>query len=169
MPPSGRERFDADMQFVGSSLPPAPALGSIYIQRIHGMVAARQGRRGDQTRPACAHRAVSSTSDRDCPAVRSSKVRGAVALGTAAASMPSGAEARPFPRFGRVRDLTHTLTPEFPTFFGVPGIGMKQIKEFKKDGFNLMEWTVLEHSRHAHRHADPFLRERCRSRHARRR
>ena len=60
--------------------------------------------------------------------------------------MPSGAEARPFPRFGRVRDLTHTLTPEFPTFFGVPGIGMKQIKEFKKDGFNLMEWTVLEHS-----------------------
>lgn len=69
-----------------------------------------------------------------------------MALGTAAASMPSGAEARPFPRFGRVRDLTPTLTSEFPTFFGVPGIGMKQIKEFKKDGFNLMEWTVLEHS-----------------------
>lgn len=71
----------------------------------------------------------------------------AVAVGAAAASLPSSAaEARPFPRFNRVRDLTHTLTPEFPTFFGVPGIGMKQLKEFKKDGFNLMEWTVLEHS-----------------------
>lgn len=75
------------------------------------------------------------------------KGAGAVAAGTVAVSLPSGAaEARPFPRFSRVRDLTHTLTPEFPTFFGVPGIGMKQLKAFKKDGFNLMEWTVLEHS-----------------------
>jgi kynurenine formamidase len=72
---------------------------------------------------------------------------GAMAAGAAAASRASGpVEARPFPRFSRVRDLTHALTPEFPTFFGVPGIGMKQLKEFKKDGFNLMEWTVLEHS-----------------------
>lgn len=75
------------------------------------------------------------------------KGAGAAAAGVAAASLaPAVAEARSFPRFNHVRDLTHTLTPEFPTFFGVPGIGMKQLKEFKKDGFNLMEWTVLEHS-----------------------
>lgn len=49
----------------------------------------------------------------------------AVAVGAAAVSLPSGAaEARTFSRFKRVRDLTHTLTPEFPTFFGVSGIGM---------------------------------------------
>jgi kynurenine formamidase len=80
---------------------------------------------------------------------RRTLLKGAGALGVgmaAAALVPAAAEARPFPRFSRVRDLTHPLTPEFPTFFGVPGIGMKQLKEFKKDGFNLMEWTVLEHS-----------------------
>jgi kynurenine formamidase len=72
---------------------------------------------------------------------------GAFAAGVAASSLaPAPAEARPFPHFNHVRDLTHVLTPEFPTFFGTPGIGMKQLKEFKKDGFNLMEWTVLEHS-----------------------
>ncbi len=80
---------------------------------------------------------------------RRSLFKGAGAMAGAAAAgslLPDPAEARPFPRFSRVTDLTHTLTPEFPTFFGVPGIGMKQLKEFKKDGFNLMEWTVLEHS-----------------------
>ena len=51
-----------------------------------------------------------------------------------------------FPAFSRVVDLTHALTPEFPTFFGTPGITLKQLKAFKPDGFNMMEWTVLEHS-----------------------
>ncbi len=75
------------------------------------------------------------------------KGTGATAGAVAASSvLPAGAAARPFPRFNRVRDLTHALTPDFPTFFGVPGIALKQLKDFKKDGFNLMEWTVLEHS-----------------------
>ena len=80
---------------------------------------------------------------------RRSFFKGTAAMAGAAAAtsvLPGAAEARPFPRFNRVRDLTHALTPDFPTFFGVPGIAMKQLKEFKKDGFNLMEWTVLEHS-----------------------
>ena len=80
---------------------------------------------------------------------RRSLFKGAGAMAGAAAAgslLPDPAEARPFPRFSRVTDLTHTLTPEFPTFFGVPGIAMRQLKEFNKDGFNLMEWTVLEHS-----------------------
>ncbi len=71
----------------------------------------------------------------------------AAGMSLAAASLaPAVAEARPFPAFNRVTDLTHTFSPEFPTFFGTPGIAMKQVKEFKKDGFNLMEWTVQEHS-----------------------
>jgi kynurenine formamidase len=75
------------------------------------------------------------------------KGAGAMATALGAMALTSGTgEARPFPPFNQVRDLTHALTPEFPTFFGVPGIGLKQLKEFKKDGFNLMEWTVLEHS-----------------------
>jgi kynurenine formamidase len=72
--------------------------------------------------------------------------RGAGGALAAATLAPAEAEARPFPAFNKVTDLTHTFSPEFPTFFGTPGIAMKQVKELKKDGFNLMEWTVQEHS-----------------------
>jgi kynurenine formamidase len=73
------------------------------------------------------------------------KAAGAAAVATTALA-PNGAEAQAFPAFARVVDLTHTLTPEFPTFFGPPGIAVRPVKEFKKDGFNLTEWTVQEHS-----------------------
>jgi kynurenine formamidase len=48
--------------------------------------------------------------------------------------------------FTRVIDLTHTLTPEFPTFFGVPGITIERKYTFKKDGANVNWWHVLEHA-----------------------
>jgi len=73
-------------------------------------------------------------------------------LGTAAAATVAGAltsnvaEAQAFPAFRKVVDLTHTLSPEFPTFFGTPGISLKTVKEIKKDGYNMTEWTVGEHS-----------------------
>jgi kynurenine formamidase len=47
--------------------------------------------------------------------------------------------------FKSVVDLTHTLSPEFPTFFGVPGIEFDKKFDFKKDGFNLNWWKVVEH------------------------
>ncbi len=48
--------------------------------------------------------------------------------------------------FKRVVDLTHTMSPDFPTFFGVPGIEMQREKDFKKDGFNMFWWRVVEHA-----------------------
>jgi kynurenine formamidase len=48
--------------------------------------------------------------------------------------------------FTRVIDLTHTMSAEFPTFFGAPGIEMQREKEFKKDGFNLFWWRINEHA-----------------------
>lgn len=70
----------------------------------------------------------------------------AAAAATALAWAPDEAAAQGFPPFKSVADLTHPLTPEFPTFFGTPGIGMKRLKDFKADGFNMFEWTVLEHA-----------------------
>jgi len=49
-------------------------------------------------------------------------------------------------RFERVVDLTHTLSDAFPTFFGAPGITVTKNFDFAKDGFNLNEWTLNEHS-----------------------
>jgi kynurenine formamidase len=46
----------------------------------------------------------------------------------------------------RVVDLTHTHSPEFPTFFGKPGIELKKQFDFAKDGFNLYNWELIEHS-----------------------
>ena len=38
------------------------------------------------------------------------------------------------------------MSPEFPTFFGVPGIELQKQFDFKKDGFNLNWWRIIEHA-----------------------
>jgi kynurenine formamidase len=48
--------------------------------------------------------------------------------------------------FTRVIDLTHTMSPVFPTLFGVAGIELQPQFSFKKDGFNLNWWRVIEHA-----------------------
>ena len=48
--------------------------------------------------------------------------------------------------FKGVVDLTYTMSPEFPTFFGVPGIEMQKQYDFKRDGFNLNWWRIIEHA-----------------------
>ena len=73
--------------------------------------------------------------------------KGAVAAGFAAAAVaPEVAAAAPARRFTSAVDLTHTMSPDFPTFFGVPGIEMEKKFDFKKDGFNLYWWRILEHA-----------------------
>jgi kynurenine formamidase len=68
-------------------------------------------------------------------------------LAAAGATLPAlPTLAQQAPVGGKVIDLTHTLSPAFPTFFGVPGIAMKRKFDFKKDGFNLFEWELNEHS-----------------------
>jgi kynurenine formamidase len=69
---------------------------------------------------------------------------GAAAVGFAAA-MVEPAQAAPR-HFKSVVDLTHTMSPEFPTFFGVPGIELQKQFDFKKDGFNLNWWRIIEHA-----------------------
>jgi kynurenine formamidase len=49
-------------------------------------------------------------------------------------------------QFKSVVDLTHTMSPEFPTFFGVPGVELQKQFDFKKDGFNLNWWRIIEHA-----------------------
>lgn len=74
--------------------------------------------------------------------------RGAVsaaATGFAATAVPNVATAASR-RFDKVIDLTHTMSPEFPTYFGVPGIEMQRQAEIKKDGYNLYWWRIIEHA-----------------------
>jgi kynurenine formamidase len=72
--------------------------------------------------------------------------RGAAATAFAAtAVLPEPVMAAPR-RFQGVVDLTHTMSGDFPTFFGVPGIEMQRQFDFKKDGFNLYWWRIVEHA-----------------------
>ena len=72
--------------------------------------------------------------------------KGAAAAGFAATAI-APAQAAPVPRrFKAVVDLTHTMSPDFPTFFGVPGIELQKQFDIKKDGFNLNWWRIIEHA-----------------------
>ena len=85
-------------------------------------------------------------------AVRSALSRRGFFKGAAAASfaatavVPEVAIAAPARKFSATVDLTHTMSPEFPTFFGVPGISMEKQFDLKKDGFNLYWWRIVEHA-----------------------
>ncbi len=65
----------------------------------------------------------------------------AAAVATAAAAPPALAQGA-----ARIEDLTHTLSPDFPTFDGMPGIAMDQTSRFDSDGYNLFQITLNEHS-----------------------
>ncbi|HEV2557680.1 MAG TPA: cyclase family protein [Microvirga sp.] len=47
---------------------------------------------------------------------------------------------------GSVRDLTHELHPDFPTFFGEPQLKLVSKFNYKEHKFNLNEWVVNEHT-----------------------
>jgi len=83
--------------------------------------------------------------------------KGAAAAGFAASAIAPAEAAKKKPAadarapegqgyFKGVVDLTHTMSPDFPTFFGVPGIELQKQYDFKKDGFNLNWWRILEHA-----------------------
>jgi kynurenine formamidase len=72
-------------------------------------------------------------------------IRGSAAAGFVATAAP--AASAPAPRkFKTVVDLTHVMSPDFPTFDGAPGIEMERIGELKKDGYNIYRWHLIEHS-----------------------
>ncbi|MEM8870001.1 MAG: cyclase family protein [Pseudomonadota bacterium] len=63
----------------------------------------------------------------------------ATALGTSV--RPAHADAH-----GEIVDMTHTLSESFPTFSGEPGLSRSKVFDFTKDGFNLFELTLNEHT-----------------------
>jgi kynurenine formamidase len=71
---------------------------------------------------------------------------GAIAAGFAASAAAPAAAQTGARSFTTVVDLTHTMSADFPTFFGVPGIEMQKQFDIKKDGFNLYWWRIVEHA-----------------------
>lgn len=46
----------------------------------------------------------------------------------------------------RAVDMTHTLAPDFPTFFGGSQFEVNSLFEYETDGFNMNTWTLVEHT-----------------------
>ena len=72
---------------------------------------------------------------------RGSAAAGVAGAAAALAPMPARADAH-----GSVRDMTHAYGPDFPTYFGVPGVEMVQQSNFAENGFNLFNLTLNEHT-----------------------
>src|SRR5215207_3707985 len=47
--------------------------------------------------------------------------------------------------FSRIVDLTHMLSPTFPTFTGERYLNVQQKMFLDRDGYNVLEWTLFEH------------------------
>ncbi|MGB3554730.1 MAG: cyclase family protein [Jannaschia sp.] len=72
--------------------------------------------------------------------------RGGLAAGVAgAAAVVTGTPALA-DGHGSVRDMTHAYGPDFPTFFGEPGITMEKQFDFAADGYNLFQLSINEHT-----------------------
>ena len=72
--------------------------------------------------------------------------RGVLAGVAASTVLATGSPARAQRSFTRVVDLTHTLSPAFPTFFGTAGFRLERRYRLKRDGANVGWWHVLEHA-----------------------
>lgn len=71
--------------------------------------------------------------------------------GVAAAAAASAAvTASPAPALAhaaqKAEDLTHNLVENFPTYFGDQQFWLKKTNDFAKDGFNINEWRIIEHT-----------------------
>ncbi|WP_349360978.1 cyclase family protein [Stappia sp.] len=72
---------------------------------------------------------------------------GATAGAAAFTAFPPPRAARAAPTaFSRAVDLTHELLPDFPTYFGPPGLELERMTSFETDGFNMNKWHVVEHT-----------------------
>ncbi|MEP1209669.1 MAG: cyclase family protein [Rhizobiaceae bacterium] len=99
----------------------------------------------------CNHCVIQSVKDRmlNRRALLTAGLGGAAALSTGLSAPAQAQQANSSAiqnRMGDIVDLTHTLSPEFPTFGGAPGIAYNQQYNLKEHGFNLFQLTIDEHT-----------------------
>jgi kynurenine formamidase len=75
----------------------------------------------------------------------------ALAAATTPISRPAPSPVQSLPQmqvgfFSKVVDLTHTLTPDFPTFGGQPQFQFDPLLTLANDGYNIYQWTINEHT-----------------------
>src|SRR5262249_40832146 len=72
--------------------------------------------------------------------------RGVLAGVAAGTALAASSQAQAQRSFTKVVDLTHTLSPAFPNFFGTAGFSLERRYHLRKDGANVGWWHVVEHA-----------------------
>ena len=72
--------------------------------------------------------------------------KGTAAVAAAGALSLAPAASAQEVKFSKVVDLTHTIWPAFPTFFGKPNLEVETLTTIEKDGFNTFRWHLVEHT-----------------------
>lgn len=96
--------------------------------------------------PACRNMLAQAVGRRDFLKAAGLLAAGVAATGCAAPAAPAPAPAATGVSFTEAVDLTHLLTPDFPTFFGVPQLEIETITTLAADGFNTNRWLLMEHT-----------------------
>lgn len=94
----------------------------------------------------CHHCCIESVKERMLSRRSFFKAAGAATATVAATGLAGSAAAQINVTNGRAVDLTHTLHPDFPTYFGPSGFKMNQLFNFADNGFNVFSWEVNEHT-----------------------
>jgi len=77
---------------------------------------------------------------------RRSFFTGAAAVAGTAAGIAAGPSPVLAQAAQKAEDLTHDLVEKFPTFFGDQQFFIEKKFDFAKDGFNISEWRIIEHT-----------------------
>jgi kynurenine formamidase len=74
------------------------------------------------------------------------KGAGGIAAAAAMTALPIARARAQSLSVSQIKDLTHPLAPDFPTYFGQPGLEIESVYKFERDGFNLNKWHLNEHT-----------------------
>jgi len=71
---------------------------------------------------------------------------GAAAVGAGLAAAPTANALAKEETFTKVFDLTHALSPEFPTFGGGDNFDIEAVADYGSAGYNVNKWHLVEHT-----------------------
>ncbi len=95
--------------------------------------------------PLCQQKIAQNLSRRDFLKLGALAVAATAMAGCAPAATPTPVSAQSF-SFSRILDLTHTTTPDFPTYSGELQLEFETLVTLERDGYNMYKWLLVEHT-----------------------
>ncbi len=95
--------------------------------------------------PLCQQKIAQNLSRRDFLKFGALAVAATAVASCTPAPTPTPVAAQKF-SFSRILDLTHTTTPDFPTYSGEVQLEFETLVTLANDGYNMYKWLLVEHT-----------------------